>query len=111
MSQVNVTDVNDNPPFLSWPREVWVEENSAPRVVATVTLGDPDDWRQAHGPPFTLMLDPMAPEHVATAVRVTHDQSEWLRKGVDGWVAVCMCEHCRCVSVYGSEELRVRVSE
>ncbi|KAK3863954.1 hypothetical protein Pcinc_030318, partial [Petrolisthes cinctipes] len=71
---VNVTDVNDNPPFLSWPQEVWVEENSAPRVVATVTLGDPDDWRQAHGPPFTLELDPLAPAHVAASVTVTHDQ-------------------------------------
>lgn len=102
-----MTDVNDNPPFLSWPREVWVEENSEPRVVATVTLGDPDDWRQAHGPPFTLMLDPMAPAHVSNAVRVTHDQSEWLGERVDGWV----CEYCRWVSDYRSEEVRVRVSE
>ncbi|XP_063876233.1 putative neural-cadherin 2 [Scylla paramamosain] len=76
---INVTDVNDNPPFLSEPREVQVTENSEAQLVARVKLGDPDDWRQGHGPPFTISLDPHAPSHVTDSVRVTLD-----RRGDDG---------------------------
>ncbi|KAK8399372.1 hypothetical protein O3P69_003470 [Scylla paramamosain] len=76
---INVTDVNDNPPFLSEPREVQVTENSEAQLVARVKLGDPDDWRQGHGPPFTISLDPRAPPHVTDSVRVTLD-----RRGDDG---------------------------
>ncbi|KAK3879098.1 hypothetical protein Pcinc_016307 [Petrolisthes cinctipes] len=72
---VTVTDVNDNPPFLSVPREVEVKENSLPRVVARVRLGDPDDWRLGHGPPFTFALDPRAPPHVTASVSVIHDHN------------------------------------
>ncbi|XP_071516873.1 putative neural-cadherin 2 isoform X2 [Panulirus ornatus] len=72
---VNVTDVNDNPPFLAWPREARVvEEGQAREEVARVRLGDPDDWRRGHGPPFTLALDPRAPPHVANSITVIHDK-------------------------------------
>ncbi|XP_069195930.1 putative neural-cadherin 2 [Procambarus clarkii] len=71
---VNVTDVNDNPPFLAEPREVEVVENGVAQVVARVRLGDADDWRQGHGPPFTLALDPRAPPHIATSFTVTIDK-------------------------------------
>ena len=74
--QINVTDVNDNPPFLAEPREVQVTENSEAQLVAQVKLGDPDDWRQGHGPPFTISLDPRAPTHVTDNIRVTLDKSE-----------------------------------
>ncbi|XP_050723127.1 putative neural-cadherin 2 isoform X2 [Eriocheir sinensis] len=70
---INVTDVNDNPPFLAEPREVQVTENSEAQQVAEVKLNDPDDWRQGHGPPFTIALDPRAPPHVTDSVRVTLD--------------------------------------
>ncbi|XP_050723132.1 putative neural-cadherin 2 isoform X2 [Eriocheir sinensis] len=70
---INVTDVNDNPPFLAEPREVQVTENSEAQQVAQVKLNDPDDWRQGHGPPFTIALDPRAPPHVTDSVRVTLD--------------------------------------
>ncbi|XP_071534605.1 putative neural-cadherin 2 isoform X2 [Panulirus ornatus] len=76
---VNVTDVNDNPPFLSEPRQVQVVENSSPQVVAEVKLGDPDDWRQGHGPPFTIKLDPRAPPHIKAAIQVKFD-----KKGDEG---------------------------
>ncbi|KAK4303743.1 hypothetical protein Pmani_024276 [Petrolisthes manimaculis] len=76
---IEVTDVNDNPPYLSWPNEVNVRENSDPHEVARLTLGDLDDWDQGHGPPFTLRLDPMAPTHVTKAVRVILD-----KEGDDG---------------------------
>ncbi|XP_069183734.1 putative neural-cadherin 2 isoform X2 [Procambarus clarkii] len=76
---VNVTDVNDNPPFLSEPQEVQVEENAEPQVVARVRLGDPDDWRQGHGPPFTIALDPHAPAYILDAVEVHFD-----RRGDEG---------------------------
>lgn len=72
--QMNVTDVNDNPPFLAEPQEVQVTENSEPQEVAQVKLGDPDDWRKGHGPPFTITLDPRAPPHIAANVRVTLDK-------------------------------------
>nr|XP_045618159.1 putative neural-cadherin 2 [Procambarus clarkii] len=89
---VNVTDVNDNPPFLAEPREVEVVENGGAQVVARVRLGDPDDWRQGHGPPFTVALDPRAPQHVLDTFRVTHDKRGdegrgvgvvWARAGLD----------------------------
>ena len=73
-----MTDVNDNPPFLLEPREVRVTENSEPQLVARVKFGDPDDWRQGHGPPFTIALDPRALPHVTENVRVTLDKSESL---------------------------------
>ena len=76
MIQIDVTDVNDNPPFLSEPREVQVTENSPAQLVARVKLGDPDEWRQGHRPPFTISLDPRAPPHVTDSVRVTLDRSE-----------------------------------
>lgn len=72
--QVTVTDVNDNPPFLKSPREVKVVENSeGVREVCRVTFGDPDDWGQGHGPPFTVELDARAPDHVRRLVSVTLD--------------------------------------
>ncbi|KAK8730326.1 hypothetical protein OTU49_008218, partial [Cherax quadricarinatus] len=71
---VNVTDVNDNPPFLAEPQEVKVAENGVTQVVARLRLGDPDDWRLGHGPPFTLALDPRAPPHIATSFTVTLDE-------------------------------------
>ncbi|XP_069195696.1 putative neural-cadherin 2 [Procambarus clarkii] len=89
---VNVTDVNDNPPFLAVPREVEVVENGGAQVVARVRLGDPDDWRQGHGPPFTVALDPRAPQHVLDTFRVTYDKRGnegrgvgvvWTRMGLD----------------------------
>lgn len=74
--KINVTDVNDNAPYLDDPREVQVIENSKPQVVARVKLGDPDNWRQGHGPPFSIHLDPRAPPHIKAAVKVKHDKSE-----------------------------------
>ncbi|XP_050686791.1 putative neural-cadherin 2 isoform X2 [Eriocheir sinensis] len=68
---VNVTDVNDNPPFLKEPWEVQVVENAEPQEVARVRLGDPDDWRQGHGPPFTIHLDPLAPPHTRATLKVS----------------------------------------
>ncbi|KAG7160255.1 Neural-cadherin-like 14 [Homarus americanus] len=71
---------------------VEVRENSGAQVVARVTLGDPDDWRQGHGPPFTLTLDPRAPHHVTSTFTVTHDRKGdegrgvgvvWARAGLD----------------------------
>ena len=53
-----------------------VTENSEAQLVARVKLGDPDDWRQGHGPPFTISLDPRAPPHVTDSVRVKLDRSE-----------------------------------
>ncbi|XP_045129226.1 putative neural-cadherin 2 isoform X2 [Portunus trituberculatus] len=76
---IKVTDVNDNPPFLADPQEVQVVENTEAQLVATVTLSDPDNWRQGHGPPFTLSLDPHAPPLVEASVRVVHD-----KKGDEG---------------------------
>ncbi|XP_069941535.1 putative neural-cadherin 2 isoform X3 [Cherax quadricarinatus] len=71
---VNITDVNDNPPFLAEPREVQVVENAPPQVVARVRLGDPDDWQRGHGPPFTISLDPRAPPHIRAAIQVKFDK-------------------------------------
>ncbi|XP_071516734.1 putative neural-cadherin 2 [Panulirus ornatus] len=79
---VNVTDVNDNPPFLAEPREVEVQENADPQMVAQVKLGDADDWRQGHGPPFSISLDPRAPPHITAALRVTSDQKGDEGRGV-----------------------------
>ena len=78
LPQVSVTDVNDNPPFLSEPKGgVEVGENGEPKMVTNITLGDPDDWRLGHGPPFSLVLDPRAPQHVSSVVRVVFDPSEY----------------------------------
>ena len=68
--------MNDNPPFLAGPQEVQVMENSEAQLVASVILGDPDNWRQGHGPPFTIALDPRAPPLVAASIRVVHDKSK-----------------------------------
>ncbi|XP_063884210.1 putative neural-cadherin 2 [Scylla paramamosain] len=71
---VNVTDVNDNPPYLSEPRQVRVPENVGPREVARVHLSDLDVWGQGHGPPFSLHLDPRAPSDVKEAVVVSFNR-------------------------------------
>ena len=81
-----MTDVNDNPPFLSEPKGgVEVEENGEPKMVTKIKLDDPDDWRLGHGPPFSLVLDPRAPPHVSSVVKVEFDPSEWR---FDGWLCV-----------------------
>nr|XP_053637261.1 putative neural-cadherin 2 [Cherax quadricarinatus] len=89
---VNVTDVNDNPPFLVGPQEVQVVENGEAQEVARVKLGDPDDWSRGHGPPFSVVLDPRAPRHVAANIKVTLDKRGdegrgvgvvWARAGLD----------------------------
>ncbi|KAK3853053.1 hypothetical protein Pcinc_040388, partial [Petrolisthes cinctipes] len=80
---VTVTDVNDNPPFLKSPRQVTVVENSeGVSEVCRVTFGDPDDWGQGHGPPFTVELDARAPEHVRRLVSVTLDPAGDEGRGV-----------------------------
>ena len=68
--------MNDNPPYLAEPQEVQVIENTEAQLVATVTLNDPDNWRQGHGPPFTLSMDPHAPPLVEASVKVLHDKSK-----------------------------------
>lgn len=88
-SQVTVTDVNDNPPFLVQPREVWVVENRPPKQVARVILGDPDDWGQGHGPPFTIHIDPRAPPYVHDNIKFTHSQGQLLSYDVGRcWVVL-----------------------
>lgn len=69
--------MNDNPPFLKEPWEVQVVENAEPQEVARVRLGDPDDWRQGHGPPFTIHLDPLAPTHTRATLKVTLNKREY----------------------------------
>ena len=73
MKQVDVTDVNDNPPYLIPPVHLWIKENSPPHVVANFSLGDPDKWDKNHGPPFSLKLDPKALPHIRKSVRITYD--------------------------------------
>ncbi|XP_047737642.1 uncharacterized protein LOC108668249, partial [Hyalella azteca] len=63
---VNVDDVNDNPPFLLGGSRVQLPPMAGgsdggglglpagSRVPFTLTLDDPDDWPQGHGPPFHL---------------------------------------------------------
>lgn len=70
-------DVNDNPPYLLKPHEVWVRENGGAGRVCEVKLGDPDDWSRGHGPPFTLALDHRAPPHVIKAVKLVFDPSNY----------------------------------
>ena len=76
--QINVTDVNDNPPRIVESQQLSVTENSPPAVVSQVTLDDPDDWNLGHGPPFTMNLHPKAPENVVKAVDVSFDTSEYI---------------------------------
>lgn len=73
---LNVADVNDNPPHVKGPPFQLVPENSSPRHVADVKLSDADDWSQGHGPPFTIALDPHAPEEVKRDFSVTFDASK-----------------------------------
>ncbi|KAK7071119.1 hypothetical protein SK128_019333 [Halocaridina rubra] len=77
--RITVTDVNDNPPFLARPREVQILENAHPQTVAQVKLDDPDDWRQGHGPPFNIALDPRAPTHIKSSISLQFD-----RRGDEG---------------------------
>ncbi|XP_047738647.1 neural-cadherin-like [Hyalella azteca] len=63
---VNVEDVNDNPPFLLGGSRVQLPPMAGgsdggglglpagSKVPFTLTLDDPDDWSQGHGPPFHL---------------------------------------------------------
>lgn len=77
-----MTDVNDNPPFLSEPRQVKVPENAAPREVARAHLGDRDLWGEGHGPPFTIQLDPRAPAAVREAVEVIFNRGKEVAAGL-----------------------------
>ena len=75
---ITVTDVNDNPPFISalsadelsndsrhpFSTQIIIPENSFPRDVAELTLDDPDDWSLGHGPPFKMEIDPAAPQYL-----------------------------------------------
>ncbi|KAK4314245.1 hypothetical protein Pmani_014399 [Petrolisthes manimaculis] len=73
---VDVTDVNDNPPYLAEPRSIQVTENGPPHQrVAQVKFGDPDDWRLGHGPPFTVTLDPRASPYIQSKIKVTLDKN------------------------------------
>ncbi|KAK4293600.1 hypothetical protein Pmani_033725 [Petrolisthes manimaculis] len=72
---IEVMDVNDNPPYLLKPHEVWVRENGGAGRVCEVKLGDPDDWSRGHGPPFTMALDHRAPPHVIKAINLIFDPS------------------------------------
>ena len=65
--------MNDNAPYLTSPNQVRITENSKPEVVSQVTLGDPDDWRLGHGPPFSLQLDPNAPQYITNSVKVQYN--------------------------------------
>ncbi|XP_045111838.1 putative neural-cadherin 2 isoform X1 [Portunus trituberculatus] len=68
-----VLDVNDNPPHVAGPAALHVPENSWPRHVANVTLGDADDWTLGHGPPFTVVLDTSTPAKVREDFAVDFD--------------------------------------
>lgn len=100
---VTVTDINDNPPYVSkmqllhQPKSreksvfqsksmsrasefdvIIVEENSTPRNLAVVTLDDPDDWDLGHGPPFTVKIDPLAPIVIQNTFAVSYQTGELL---------------------------------
>ena len=73
MKQIDVTDVNDNPPYLIPPTNLWITENTPPKMVSNFSLGDPDKWEKGHGPPFSLKMDPDAPSHIKKTIRFTYD--------------------------------------
>ncbi|KAG7158560.1 Neural-cadherin-like 24, partial [Homarus americanus] len=56
------------------------EENTGPRVVAKVKLGDPDDWKSGHGPPFTIMTL----EHHLTSLQLSPSATTIVSGGDDG---------------------------
>lgn len=72
-----VQDVNDNPPHVAGPSALHVPENSWPRHVANVTLGDADDWTLGHGPPFSVVLDTSTPDSIREDFAVDFDSSKW----------------------------------
>ena len=72
--QIDVTDVNDNPPYISPPEKASVTENSPPGEIARISLKDPDDWSQGHGPPFQMILDPQSPQTILQSVKVQFDK-------------------------------------
>lgn len=71
-----VQDVNDNPPHVAGPSALHVPENSWPRHVANVTLGDADDWTLGHGPPFTVVLDTSTSDSIREDFAVDFDSSK-----------------------------------
>ena len=50
-------------------------ENTPGHHVATLTLDDLDDWSKGHGPPFSMKLDPRAPQYIRDTVAVEFDPS------------------------------------
>lgn len=94
---VSVTDVNDNPPYIARLARlgkdngkedaaydiesgvlvpIKIQENEDARRLASVTLGDPDDWKLGHGPPFQVKIDPSTPAHVRQSFAVKYSQGE-----------------------------------
>ncbi|KAF2355242.1 Cadherin, partial [Trinorchestia longiramus] len=67
---VTVADVNDNPPILVQPAEMWLWENSEAKDLGGITLDDADDWKLDHGPPFDVALDPEAPPYILNSFRL-----------------------------------------
>ncbi|RXG57932.1 Neural-cadherin [Armadillidium vulgare] len=74
LNNIDVVDINDNPPYFTCPTLVKINEGSPPKVIANLTLDDPDDWKKGHGPPFSLSLDPKAPSYIKKAVKVDFDK-------------------------------------
>lgn len=75
-----VLDVNDNPPHVAGPATLHVPENSWPRHVANVTLGDADDWTLGHGPPFSVVLDTSTPASIREDFAVDFDSSKLMHR-------------------------------
>lgn len=73
---LSVLDVNDNPPHVTGPSVLQVPENSWPRHVANVTLGDTDDWTLGHGPPFSVALDISTPASIRGDFTVDFDSGK-----------------------------------
>ncbi|KAF2365021.1 Laminin G domain [Trinorchestia longiramus] len=92
--RVSVTDVNDNPPYISsmklFPKSgfptdneetlylarshsIAVQENDVPRTLATLSLDDPDDWELGHGPPFHLSIDPASAHNIIRSFAVDYN--------------------------------------
>ncbi|KAF2355244.1 Cadherin [Trinorchestia longiramus] len=67
---VTVADVNDNPPILVQPAEMWLWENSEAKDLGGITLDDADDWKLDHGPPFDVALDPEAPPYILNSFQL-----------------------------------------
>ncbi|XP_054281690.1 neural-cadherin-like [Macrosteles quadrilineatus] len=74
---VIVVDVNDNAPTLDLDPDYApvVMEGEAPRAVAVVTAVDRDNYTAGHGPPFSFLLDPAAPEIVKASFKVDQQLS------------------------------------